>query len=455
MSGRIAIPARQNLLGNTDLSNGAWWGLGNCTITPNAGTAPDGSNTAYLMTDTVSGVVQHALNGGSGPGPIFPPGIQCFSCYVKAGTKKKVALRAVSNGWSGVVDMTQAVPTFSNTVLTGDPSNYDWWIGSGVADAGNGWFRIWNSYVQGIVGNGPANGNVGATQRFIYIDPISYAGDGTGTVYLWGPQLNQGLFPTPYIANSSGSPVGSAPRQPRTVPGTIALVGYGSDRTSDDALNLSIAPGAFYRGASPGLYNAQGIWTDLSGNARHTTPQSASRPSPRVGINQRECLYFGAVSNQALIIPAQNFDTFTLFVVFKLTGSNGQILVTKSGGFPDGGYLNTSYSTVSVQRSNVQVAKGIAPSWAIDNVARSAIMTYGGSLATLNLYIGGVLQSQTTTATGTMAAGNLSQQIFIGASESGASAISGFIGEVRMYPGVLTAADIAKLTAYSQSYWRV
>lgn len=457
----VLVPAGENLLSHTDLSNATYWTGTQCTITPNAGTAPDGTNTAYLITDTVTGAVAHRVEW-NGVGGAIPHSnrIQCFSCYFKPGTLTAFALRAVGNGWSNKLDFSSTPTIVDGSILAGGPSSYDWWTSVGIQDAGNGWYRCWTSAFVGVSGNGPTPGNINTIQRFLILNgATSYTGTGTGTCYLWGPQVNNGIFPTDYRANTTGAAVGTPQRQPISLPNvvtakpTIVTRGLAS-RVNDDApLQLSIAASFLYDAID---YNpSEGIAPDRSGNARHGTPQSAARAKRGNGIAGRATMKFGALSNQAIVVPATSFDQFTLWIVAKCTGSNGCMVTLTAAGFPDGGYLNTTVSSISVQRAGVQVAKGLSTNWGIDNVARSIIVTYGGSLATLNMYIGGVLQSMSTTASGTMAAGNVSQPIYIGATDAGAQAVNMECGIVGFYPGVITATDIANLSAHSLAKWGV
>lgn len=228
----------------------------------------------------------------------------------------------------------------------------------------------------------------------------------------------------------------------------------------DDGLGLSLAPSIWYRGAGPGLYYpTQGIWTDLSGNGLHATPQGAPRAQPyggSIGINNKDAVHFTGVANQALIAPATTFNTFTIFLVAQLAGIVGYLAVLKDDGGADGAYLYGHIgSTINVHRNTSTVSSyNYASNWSVDNVPRSIIWTYDGTHAGHKLYIGGISQTLTATIVGSPS-GSLSQQIFIGASDTGTAPATGLFGEFRKYDGVLTAADIDKLTAYSKSHWAV
>lgn len=218
--------------------------------------------------------------------------------------------------------------------------------------------------------------------------------------------------------------------------------------------DLSLRPAAFYR-ADLRFAAASGVWGDLSGNARDTTPQSATRPSAGSGINGKPTVSFAGSASQALVVPATSFGTFSIHTVVKLTGTAGYIAVTKDDGGADGGYLfGSTGQTINVHKNTTAICSlNLSSNWAVDNAAKSIVWVFGGNLATHKLYVNGVDQTLSTVTNNGDASGSVSQAVYIGASDTGTAATTGHYGEFALYHGALTAADVAKLAAYDRAFW--
>ncbi len=168
------IPDKQNLfLYSEAFNNGTWWGTSNTTLTANSTINPiDGSKTAYTITDSSDGGSTAHHFYGAGIAQSFANHTCVYSLYVKAGTKSQIAL-APNQGTTVTLFDLGALTT---TVLSGNPL-----AGGIVAMSLSGWYRCWIRYTQGtsgIIRNYICSG--GAT---------SYTGDGTGTLYIFGAQL--------------------------------------------------------------------------------------------------------------------------------------------------------------------------------------------------------------------------------------------------------------------------
>lgn len=174
-----AFPQVRNLLNRTDfLSN--WPEVesgGSVTVTDHNALAPDGTMTASLVT---------AVAGGTGAEsiyldiPIRGDGTYTSSIFVKAGTQTNVNLVAFYL-WN----------TTESRVLGFNPTTAQITAGSGmVVPFPNGWYRIHFTHT----GSNSQN----STLRFqLYFQT-------SGTVYLWGPQIEEGSAVTEYAASSSG-----------------------------------------------------------------------------------------------------------------------------------------------------------------------------------------------------------------------------------------------------------
>lgn len=171
--------------------------ISNITVTSNAVAAPDGATTADTLTESVDGggtyhYISHGYTQSAGATT------RCYSSYLKAGTHDKVRLTVASNTSSQQyhldVDLTAAT-------VTSSASGGGTVIASGIDNYGGGWYRAWISgYVDAT--------DTACEARVVLTNPaatVTYQGDGTRTVYVWGRQYETGAFPGPYISTTTAS----------------------------------------------------------------------------------------------------------------------------------------------------------------------------------------------------------------------------------------------------------
>lgn len=193
--GRQVWGQRTNLLVRSqELDNAAHPKI-NSTISANVAIAPDGSLTADLLLDNTT-------NGGHSVQP--PPqatsaGVTyVYSIYAKAASASRIMVYGLNGtGSRGVgVDLSDGSTFTVNgiTLETAAVVNY----------CGSGWYRI-SIPITPIT---TATQAVGATY-LVSGNGYSYAGAGTG-VYLWGVQLEAGLFASPYIPTTTAAATRSA-----------------------------------------------------------------------------------------------------------------------------------------------------------------------------------------------------------------------------------------------------
>jgi len=174
----------------------------NSTINSANTVAPDGTLTGTRITSTITGGTNTALIQKL----VALPTAQlsnnlpwCWSIYVKQGTSPSITISiGFSNGttykdillkltWSTLA----LSPGGSTNYQVGGPTNY------GVEDAGNGWYRLWCTLTN--------------TYNGTQIGPRIYVRDaGTANIlgeynYIWGGQLEQASYPSPYQPTSSTS----------------------------------------------------------------------------------------------------------------------------------------------------------------------------------------------------------------------------------------------------------
>jgi len=109
-----------------------------------------------------------------------------YSLYVKQGPGS----RNIRISHSNAPPDSTIIFDFSTNTITSAVNVDD----SGFEDAGGGWYRIWYTTIMDTT----TTLNNTQARTYIYIlgpgDAITYTGDGTSGVYIWGPQWEQGVL---------------------------------------------------------------------------------------------------------------------------------------------------------------------------------------------------------------------------------------------------------------------
>jgi|TARA_R110000772_G_scaffold187686_1_gene298808 hypothetical protein len=109
-----------------------------------------------------------------------------YSLYVKQGPGS----RNIRISHSNAPPNSTIIFDFSTNTITSAVNVDD----SGFEDAGGGWYRIWYTTIMDTT----TTLNNTQARTYIYIlgpgDAITYTGDGTSGVYIWGPQWEQGVL---------------------------------------------------------------------------------------------------------------------------------------------------------------------------------------------------------------------------------------------------------------------
>lgn len=191
--GKTTAMAEQNLFTySQDFDNAAWTKVA-ATVTANSAAAPDGTTTAdSVIEDSSTGAHQVTMVSSAQASVPYT-----VSCYLKAGARSFAALQVnatAAASWVSIDLSTGTVGTITALSGGGLPS-----ASASSVSVGNGWYRIILTFT-------PAAGN---TQVQAYFGPAldattrSYAGNGTGSVLVWGAQLEQRSSVTAYTATTS------------------------------------------------------------------------------------------------------------------------------------------------------------------------------------------------------------------------------------------------------------
>jgi hypothetical protein len=180
----LVEPQRTNLVLRSEQFDNASWTKTDSTITANSSTAPDGTFTADSLIENTSTNVHRAFQ------TLAVTGTHTYSFYVKANGRQWIAIGAGNTSSFGALAYFDIENGVLGTVLVGSAN---------IENAGNGWYRC---SVTGI-------GNGGGTSFNLWLananNSISYLGNGTSGIFVWGAQLEAGANATSYIPTTSAS----------------------------------------------------------------------------------------------------------------------------------------------------------------------------------------------------------------------------------------------------------
>jgi hypothetical protein len=179
--GLLIEEQRTNLLTySEDFSNAAWT-KSNATVTANATTSPDGATTADTLVEDTATATHYVTT----PTVTVTSGVPyTFSCYVKAAGRSWV--RFADTAFSNVTAFFNVATGVAGTIGSSVTAN-------SITSVGNGWYRCTITYATTTTGSTPRI-NVASADN-----TVSYTGDGTSGLFIWGAQLEAGSFATSYI----------------------------------------------------------------------------------------------------------------------------------------------------------------------------------------------------------------------------------------------------------------
>ena len=186
--GLLVEEARTNLLLQSNGFDTTWTNV-NSSETSLSGTAPDGTNTAWELKDTstVSAVI-HTLSQSVS----FISGTAyTVSCWMKAGVLTEGGFTFTATAFTS--NLSARVSLSTGAVITTSPG-----VTASTQEFPNGWWRV--------SATATATATASAVMQIRIMDGgLAYIGTGTGTIFIWGAQLEAEAFPTSYIPTTTAT----------------------------------------------------------------------------------------------------------------------------------------------------------------------------------------------------------------------------------------------------------
>jgi hypothetical protein len=444
-SGYIAVNAANVCLQSQNFTNTTTWPTSFLTVTANSGTAPDGTNTAFLLTEQVTGNASHLI-GNTNIGLLNQR--MTYSCYFKKAASNSrdyafIGLFYISTTNSdGYVIFDLATGTVALTV-PGLWTN----VTSSITDVGNGWYRC--------VATGTPS--TGGTLARIRIGPatqtaISYTvmSGQEKSVLAWGAQLVAGSDALPYsLTNTSTNGI---PRLTHSSSGTrLGLL------VEESRMNIALATENFTDTSRWFVTNATAADTtntapDNGADAESITEVAATSGSYRIRSNP---ITTGVAAG----------DTFTSSCFIKDAPTNGKgygyVSVTIDGGTSRTYTVIVNLSTGALE-TTMTSGSPTGTAYTIENYGNgwyrvSATATAQTGATGVRVLIG-MWQSGATDSNGyptyTVSAGNEKSILAWGAQiEEGATPTSYLENTAVTGSGVTRSADLAHVLDSSITSW--
>jgi hypothetical protein len=213
----LVEPQRTNLVLRSQEFENGYWNKANATITPNAVASPDGTTTAdKFIEDSTNNV--HVI---SFPSSTTPSGTNTLTLYAKQGERNWICLYLFDSVDGSIFAWFNVANGTIGTVNSG--------LTAKIEPFENGFYKCSITRTQSNVGNG----------GFILSNSdnsLSYTGNGTSGLFIWGAQLEAGSYATSYIPTTTASVTRNADVISKT--GISSLIGQTEGTVYWEASNL-------------------------------------------------------------------------------------------------------------------------------------------------------------------------------------------------------------------------
>ena len=186
--GLLIEESRTNLLTYSEQFDDASWVKTRASITPNSINSPNGTATAdKLIEDSTATNSHEIIKGVAG---LAASTTYTYSIYVKPAGRQHVALVTAGPAFATTQSVIFTLTGSGSATVTGGTPT------ATISQLFDGWYLCNITVVTSAGGNSTiyyylSTGNTTAE--------LTYTGDGTSGIYIWGAQLEQASFPTSYI----------------------------------------------------------------------------------------------------------------------------------------------------------------------------------------------------------------------------------------------------------------
>jgi len=229
--------------------------------------------------------------------------------------------------------------------------------------------------------------------------------------------------------------------------------------------------GAFSIGRLPGLLlwlkadaisgltdgAALSTWTDSSGRGNNATQGTGgNQPLYKTSIvgSLPGVLFDG--SNDFMATPNVGIGTFSIFVVFKVSGTAGLFYEHSANtNTNSGSYLyGTTIGTIDVRRiGSVNTQSQLSTNWAQDNAVKQVTHLFAGTFDNNRLRINGAEQSLTHSDANNPGTGVITDAVYVGARSGGALPMNGYLFELVICTPTLSDTLVARVEQLLRTKW--
>jgi hypothetical protein len=183
--GLLVEPVGTNIILQSE-NIGTTWTNGNSTESVNATTAPDGGSTADKLIEASDTAQEHYIRQGTLS--VTSGTAYTFSCYLKAAERTWARLSLLQSEFSANTHCDFNLGTGAEGTNGAGITN------ASIESIGSGWYRC--SITATAAATDAANAQVSIGEGDT---DVTYNGDGTSGIYVWGAQFETGTVATSYI----------------------------------------------------------------------------------------------------------------------------------------------------------------------------------------------------------------------------------------------------------------